>query len=397
MILKLPNKFIFLHITFILVCIVAFHFIGGKATLVSPLFDLYILLLLSYSLFCTKGLSRESVYRLLVVSAFFLIYIIQYFFYNDGGYIDYFEFFRSIRFVVYLLVFMLMVDLWQNSINNRGVNNVNFESLLKLLLTLFLSFYIFQILILGEDRPKLYSENNYEIPSLLCFFSIVQYHRKSESKILALFSYICSLISLSKSGLLEAIFVYLKSKTAKLNIVNIFFLLIVSVIALFVIYYVFSLRTGEQDINDMDRVQFLFIFIELVSEFEFSELLFGKGVANELPISACIDLMYWANAISGDFAYCNATVFHSFILKLFYEFGLLGTILTLFCWYYYLTKSYGGILGRTLFFIVFICSISVSGFSNSIVIWPLFLGLIVKFFSKSDSLDGLSNSRVVRF
>ncbi len=381
------SKFMLFHIGLVVLNVLLFHLIGGKATLVSPIFDLYILLIfivvsMSYGLF----FSRKTMLILILTLFYFSIYVVRYYFFNDFGYKNNYELVRSSRFIYYLIMFIFISEV---SINRTGTKVIlqltDFLNFSKLFFYTFLFSYIFQVVFLGVERPKLYSENNYEIPSLLILYSIyLSIATKSKIDLprrsfVSLFVYAASLVSLSKSGVLEAMFVFVKSRMKTISVVNISTFVMTSIISILTVYIIFNLRSSGNDFSEIDRMLFLNVFISVVSEFEFVEYLFGKGLAREMPLYSCIELKYWATAISEDFSYCNATVFHSFLLKSLYEFGVIGTLLFLSTWFYFLSRFYGLSLGISIFTIIFICSLSVTGFSNSIVIWVVFLGTIIDF------------------
>ncbi|NRA18517.1 MAG: hypothetical protein HRU04_23770 [Oceanospirillaceae bacterium] len=236
--------------------------------------------------------------------------------------------------------------------------------------------YIIEMLLLGTTRPRLYSENNYEIPAVLMltaiFFSLGKLNKLWNYFVVAL-----SFMSMSKSGVIEGVILFLRNEVKNIKIFGFVFLCLFGLLFIFIAYNIINSRLTNIDIYNLDRVKFLFVFFELLEESTYLEVLFGHGIADILPYSSCLELKYWASLISQDYAYCDSTVLHSFILKLFYDTGLIGVLSIIGLWFVFVRKYFGKELGLTLFLIVIVCSISVSGFSNSIVIWPLFFGFFL--------------------
>jgi hypothetical protein len=197
-----------------------------------------------------------------------------------------------------------------------------------------------------------------------------------DSKYYPLFGGVLSVLSMSKSGILEAAYVILMGRNNRVSIKSIVILGFSGLLVGGIVAVVLFSRMKGIELDSLDRFRFLMVFWDLMMNSSFVEVAFGHGAASTLSFSSCVELKYWASAISDDYAFCDATVFHSLFLKLAYDFGLIGLAAFLYSWIYFLQRYFGKSLGLKLFIVVFLCSLSVSGFSNSIVIWPLFFILV---------------------
>jgi hypothetical protein len=370
-------KILFVHLVLFLSSISVYHFVGGRATVSSPLFDIYILCVFVFTIIRVR--SVFPVYEYIIIFLFLIYYggyILTAFNYSD--YIDYYELIRSSRFVFYLLFFIILSNYSVfHPKRTQIIDSFNYKMIYYFLLVLFFLFYAAQVIVFSEFRPKLFGENNYEIPALLIISSFFEFipTKNSASKKTMLFTYLISLISLSKSGILELFFYITHKRFRDFNIKKLIYIIPFFFIIIITGIVMLKVRSGDQTLSDMDRVRFLMIFIE---NMDLSSWLFGHGLATRLPVGACIELKYWASSISDDYWNCTSTVYHSFILKLIYDMGMIGLLICLSLWFFYLKRSFGAYLGRTIFGIVLICSLSVTGFSNSIVIWPIFMALLLK-------------------
>lgn len=382
--------FLIYHVVVLVICMATF-ILKDLPTAASPIFDVYILCLVLFSLFKSSVfVGRKTLVWIMILLVYFGSYVTAYYSFNEYGYVSNYEMFRSIRFIYYLLAFILVSELaLSNGEKVRCVSRESYSTFFFYLIVVMALVYLVKIILLGSDRPTLYSENNYEIPSILIAYAIFQSLNKKDSsyrgKITTYLSYFLALLSMSKSAIIEAVFVYFKIKMNRMNARNFLILSFSIPVGLLLIYAVFSIRSTD---GVVDRLQFLVVFLDLVRDFSLQEAMLGKGVANELPFSSCMQLKFWASRMFSDYSYCNSTAFFSFQLKIFYDFGLVGLLLCLGSWGCFLVRFYGAGLGSTIFLIMFLCSLSVSGFNNSIIIWTIFLGLLVR--RKTTQLDTLT-------
>jgi hypothetical protein len=148
--------------------------------------------------------------------------------------------------------------------------------------------------------------------------------------------------------------------------------LVFAILVVGILITVISSRLDERGIESVDRFIFMKVYWSEYNNGNIAQMLFGFGPAHNLSNMACSKLSFWVASMFEGKAYCNGAVFHSLLLKIVYEFGILFTAYFLYLWLTLLKLSYGKILGIIIFTVLLSASISISGFSNGIVLWSLF-------------------------
>ncbi len=366
----------------------------GQARVVNEtgiLFDLYIVLLLLWAVFyyIRVGIDRGTFREVVGVFLIFVFYTIFYITLEQDFIL--FEYARSIRFLFYLIVFVFVAGVFKRVDLGRGqFDYSDFIRFGVLLVLLFFALYVFKRFILGYARPWAFSENNFEMALVIILSSGLMAVIKSDSVVgskwwLIFFrvgGVLLAALSLSKSALLAAIFMVFRSIKLN-NILIVYAVAVLSVISLVGIWIVFSLRVGDEGFASMDRFLFLMVFWDEWAPGSILSYMFGNGPAKELSENACGILSFWVGSMFRGESYCNAAIFHSFFIRVMYEYGILATIAFLVLWYRTLVSVYGRQLGLTFFGLICINSLSVSGFSNSIVLWPIFILLPIGHYLRS--------------
>lgn len=309
------------------------------------------------------------------------IYILFSFFIykNSVEYPNYIHFIRNIRYILYLALLVIIGELLITN-EFKTPKKIKPSGFIIFNVLLFLLVYLFEILILKNNRPRLYSENNFEMPGLLILTSGLFYTKIFTVRLVFL-STIITLLSLSKSALLQAVFLCGKIVMGYKSPLKPIILPVAGILMISMGLIVSNARDEGRGVEKVDRYIFTDNFTAAMEYTSTTKFLFGHGIAAQLPSWSCSEMEFWATQIEGDYRICTATVYHSFLLKLFFETGVLGGILTLWLWLYFLIKYLGKDIGISAFAIIFLCSISVSGFGNSIVIWPVyFLITLIHFY-----------------
>ena len=371
--------FFVFHLAVVLVAMYVFWIVDDNTnpSTASSVFDVYAFLVVAILLLRTKKLDWVALGAILFGLSFI---VLQYMYYEQSNEIMHTNIFlKNVRFIVYLVLFIVA---GRASMRPAGVEaNIPGQFFLKFLLVSMALWYLYQILVLEYYRPRFYAENNFEIPGILILTAVyLSYSKLSRSWAFA--SIAVSFVSLSKSGIVEAAYFYLRTQFERLTAQRVL-LLFVSCIVIFLGGYLLILeRMGRRTIMEVDRVIFLMNLYDVMAASSVGRVLFGHGVATVLPYWVCLEQKYYGQRNILTYAYCDASIFHSVLLRLVYEIGLVGLALFLFVWYYSLVKFLGVWLGRTAFVIAFLASLSVTGFSNSITIWPVFCALLAFSFMK---------------
>lgn len=376
----------------LIACAVLYNFLFFKgATTASLVFDSYIFFVFLFSVFSFK--LRFSL-KLFVFSLSVLFYIIVtvYLFFLRAPDFGFVEVLRSIRPLYYLVIFALMISYMELNAKRKSFTFEfrKYKVFVGTLSFIFLITYLVQAIILNVERPRLYSENNYEIPSLLILLVGLSIYSK---KLLALDSYgekkttivitLVTFLSLSKSAVLELVALFLgKLVEIKSSLPQLLISVVGCLIITYFAYDIIASRLSRLDtIESLDRFRFLLFFLSDFSRGGALELFFGYGVASELPSSTCSALSYYIPKLFSSPGYCNSIIYHSLILRVIYDFGIFGSFIYLGSWFILLNLAFDRHIALSIYIILFLASVSISGFANPIVIWPLFTLLLIR---KSD-------------
>lgn len=230
------------------------------------------------------------------------------------------DFLLVYKFFIYVLFLAFLVG-------KKILEENTFRKLYKFLLWTFFIKYVISVFVFKNARPVLFYENNYELMflSLLFYLNFILVKKTSywEQFLLAL----VFILSGSKSALLILVFL--------LVIVNYQFLykkahiIIPGIISLVLISLgVFKQRMGgEFNIENIDRFKFLMVFVREVKGWSFMDFILGAERITPLSDFACGKLGYYQSlfSYSGDGS-CYSVIFHSYILRVIFDHGVLGLL-----------------------------------------------------------------------
>ena len=336
-----------------------------------PVFEIYIAIFLLLALF--KGRRRLDIHRfsLLLIIIFILLISLFKFFYTThlAKFSDYLIIYKSF----YYLSILLLASTF---------SKLSKDILIKIfdwLKYIFLFKYILVILNNGIFfvRPDVYVENNFELIFLLLLFigkNIIfgKSNRKDVFIVLCIF-----IISGSRSGLFCLLIVLflsdygngLKYRVAKY---------IVAVIVLFGFLYVSSQRMGSGDLSSIDRVQFLLLFYKELQSFDAINFFLGSPFLSPVSHSTASALSYYQELFSNhNNLVAFSVVFHSYLLRIFYDFGFLGLAFIMYVLFKLLSKI--GLEKRfklQIILIILATGLSVSSLNSVFVAFGLMLIII---------------------
>lgn len=130
--------------------------------------------------------------------------------------------------------------------------------------------------------------------------------------------------------------------------------------------YIMHSRLGDSSIDSIDRVKFLYVFLEEVSQFSLYDYLFGADIITPLSDRSCLTLSYYSSLFSDNNQNtCFSVVLHSFDLRFIFDHGVLGLLILLIIFYRLLvTRGYGAKFSLYIIFIALLNGASVSSFNN---------------------------------
>lgn len=232
-------------------------------------------------------------------------------------------------------------------------------------------------------RPFIYTENNFELMFIAILYLYIAMNKKENKNIyLALYGLI-TLLSFSRSGAGIFIFVAFMSYINKINIKLVFISIITLPILLLFVFVIFSSR-GES-METLDRLNFLRVFINETEHWNIIDYFIGSPRITQLGYNSCQELSFYevlfSKSGSGD---CYSVIFHSFILRVIFDHGILGFGFLIFSTYKLLVLSKISKKNTYTFLGIFILNgISVSSFNS--VFFPL--SMIILMNSKLNEKD----------
>lgn len=235
--------------------------------------------------------------------------------------------------------------------------------------------YAYSVVLGLDPRPGIYLENNFELVLLigLCYLAWPHLGRSRHLVFAGLAATV--LLSGSRSaalGLLSTYaFLYLR-RTTRLWPLHLFGLAGVG----WAVVVLFDSRAAQAGPGELDRVQFLHVFLYEVRNWPIWEFVTGSLPLTPLSPGSCSSLSYWAPVLfsHSNPGICYSVILHSFFLRAIFDHGLLGLVLLYVLVWLGLRRS--GVPTRdalALLSLITISGFSVSAFNNVFV--AILLGL----------------------
>jgi hypothetical protein len=247
----------------------------------------------------------------------------------------------------------------------------------KILLTLALVKYSIAVFQFGGDeRPGIFTENNFEL-SLLSGMLAVTFDKMGGRRYLYLAALgVTTLLSDSRSGAIEFVIVmsYVIWADRRLLPLARYLLTLFGLAALFIPISVFRERFSSG--SSIDRVKFIKVFFSESASWTPVQWLFGTRPLTPLSSSGCSSLSYYEQLFSTN-GQCYSVVMHMFLLRVVYDFGLVGLILAISLFYRIMRRAgVARALALTLTVVAVSNSASVSGLNNVYVVWPAMMAIL---------------------
>ena len=282
------------------------------------------------------------------------------------------DLFISIKFLIYFCFFCMV----------SKSNVITISSFKKIFITLLWIFLLRYLIgrVLGEPRPSLYTENNFELCFLLMLYLTAIYYKLVTFKNFVLIGFII-IISGSRSAILGFFIIYLyQFKPWQSNsFTNTLFKISLAIIVVSAIGGMILSRMSSNGLEGVDRYVFLMVFIENIHHWDILKYLIGNPPLTPLYEQSCTQLSFYKDLFGrGDPTVCYPVILHSFWLRVILEHGFLfiGLIFTIFIMLFSF-KGYDKGFTLFLFAIVAINGLSVSAFNSSFVSLGLLLILLI--------------------
>lgn len=336
-----------------------------------PVFEIYVIIFLLIAFFRGKKRLAKQKFFLLVICISILLISIFKFLYKPhlAKFSDYLIIYKSI----YYLTILLLASTYGK------LNKSTITDLFDWLKYIFLFKYVFVIIANGSSfvRPDLFVENNFELIFLLLLFIGKNAINGKPSKLDIIIVSCIFIISGSRSALFSLIIVLflsdygqgLKYTIAKYGL---------TIVAILAFVYVFLQRMGTGEISSIDRVQFLLLFYNELQSWEILNFLFGSPFLSPVSQSTASALSYYSELFSNhNNLIAFSVVYHSYLLRIIYDFGFLGLAFILYVFIQLLNNI--GLKRRfklQIFLIIIATGLSVSSLNSVFVAFGLMLIII---------------------
>lgn len=223
-----------------------------------------------------------------------------------------------------------------------------------------------------DDRPGFFTENNFEIMLLLFLFLAVIRIKKELTISSIIFPVVIILLSGSRSGILGMAAMFLFLDLSKYGVTR-FRKFLASVFILALSAGLFILRLDNMSVEDIDRFKFFLVFIDEVQPWGMYEWLVGNPSITPLSYDSASFFNYYYLLFSD---YDNnlgfSVLFHSFVLRMLFDHGILGLLFVFISTWWILNKAN---LSRSEVFAVIsvlvLNSTSVSSLNSIYAIWGI--------------------------
>ncbi|WP_437396045.1 hypothetical protein [Flagellimonas lutimaris] len=128
----------------------------------------------------------------------------------------------------------------------------------------------------------------------------------------------------SKSGLLILLFI-LFLVNIKILVSRIYIIIPSAIALVILVFLIFKSRMGGKfDIEKIDRFKFLMVFLEETKDWTVMDFLFGAERITALSLESCKKLSFYKELFSYENdGSCYSVIFHSYILRVIYDHGIL--------------------------------------------------------------------------
>lgn len=293
---------------------------------------------------------------------------------------------RAHKWALFLILLALLMTVRLSSVKG-------FVLATKVLLVLAAAKYAIVSLLGSGERPALLRENNYEI-ALFCGMLVVTYPHLGRHRIWYVLALAASVtMSGSRSGIVTLIVavLYLIAVSGILRhpIVAYGAVIAVGVLGYIAVSLFEARSSGWQAI---DREKFFSAFLADTESWDLWTWLFGTHPISEISAASCSTLSYWANNLGidadGSDGSCYSVVFHAFLIRAVYDFGLLGLILAFgLLWFILRQARVDRRLTLVLLGIALANSASVSGPNNVYVMFPFAFAILTAGIKPDDRIE----------
>jgi len=284
------------------------------------------------------------------------------------------------KFLFYFILFYFIKNFEKQFISMRHL-----EKFGNIVIYIFLFKYLASSVTDYSVRPTLFIENNFELLMPLIISAGIWGFRGFVKLHEIIFLFIIIYLSKSLSSTLEflALFVFSVNKIQlygdrflelkKNHLVRIILYLIpISILLLVLAQRSISVSSFE----NIDRYRFFMVFLNEAYSWHWTNWIFGTPPITPLSSSACSELSFYSGLFSKREGSCFSVILHSMNLRIVYDHGILGFLLTYLLLWNLLKNSFFKNVFHSIFAILLINGLSVSSLNSIYFAIPLSILLL---------------------
>ena len=328
---------------------------------VNGILELTFILLILLGLNDQSRINKKNIIGFLISFAYIAISALFFIARDEkGGWLNFIYTYKSFYYIALLSL----------TNNHKYINQTLFKNAFTLILFLFLMKYLFSRLLGVDNRPGVFIENNFEIMSLLLFYSFLIGFDNNIGKKTHLLLFVIVVLSGSRSGIVTFIVCYIINQASfNRKIIFHFFLVVLGLVCS---YFLFKARLAGNELTEIDRLKFLHVFIYEIKSFSTYNILFGADIISELSHYSCSLLSFYQQLFYQES--CYSVVMHGFVLRTLHDHGLVFSSIIVILYFNILRNN--GMKKKyilTVFAIAFLNGLSVSSMNSIYFALPILI------------------------
>ncbi len=319
---------------------------------------LFELLIVAIVLLSVNNIEKPAV-PIFIVSSTYLVFSLWYAVELNGVHI--LDFLLAYKIFIYLPLLAFLT-------NERFFSRSSVEKLFILLLITFFVKYSSDQVFSISSRPVVFRENNYELMFLAVMFYLYTFFTPNRKPPILVLLLVLAIFFLSGSrsalAILMAIIVLIYFKDIKsYSIIPAIFIFLISLVTFLLVFFD---RMDERGVESIDRLRFFLVFVSETNSWSFINYLIGAERISALSEYGCHSLKDYPDLFSfKEDGSCYSVIFHSYILRVIYDHGIIGFLFILFAVYKLLSlKGYPKKFIFATVIVFLLNALSVSSFNS---------------------------------
>lgn len=235
------------------------------------------------------------------------------------------------------------------------------------------------------ERPGLLLENNFELALFVGLVIALYEHLGRNRGWLVVLLGVLTILAGSRSGaIVYIILVFVAVLQAhRLNLFLRYMLALAGLVMTLIPVLIFTSRS--QGIARIDRLRFLDVFIAETQNWTLLHWIFGTAPITPLSSGGCHALSYYESLFSStDDGTCYSVILHSFLMRVIFDAGLLGLLISIAVPLLLMIRAGSTpLIAISLIAVSLANGVSVSGLNNPYVALPILIAILTGTYSRA--------------